>query len=128
MSRFAFNPSTGPIHVAAEVTGPAGSLILKFILDTGATASLIDISTLISLGFDPDQSGRTVTVLTGSSVEVVPLVVLTRLSAMGQHRIGFPVLAHALPTGSAVDGLLGLDFFRNLLLTIDFRAGQISLA
>src|ERR1700738_4382644 len=64
MSRFAFNPSTGPIHVATEVTGPAGSLVLKFILDTGATTSLIDISTLISLGFAPHQSGKSATVLT----------------------------------------------------------------
>jgi hypothetical protein len=29
MSRFAFDPSTGPIHVAAEVTGPAGSLVFR---------------------------------------------------------------------------------------------------
>jgi len=128
MSRFAFSPGSGPIHVAAEVTGPAGSLVLRFILDTGATKSLINASKLIVLGFDLGQSGKTMTVLTGSSVEVVPLVLLTRLSALGQHRIGFPVLAHALPTASAVDGLLGLDFLRNQVLTIDFRAGHISLA
>ena len=127
MSSFVFSPGFGPIHLAAEVTGPAGSLVLKLILDTGATKSLINVSKLIVLGFDPDQSGKTMTVLMGSSVEVVPLVVLTRLSALGQHRIGFQVLAHALPTGSAVDGLSGLDFLRNQVLTIDFRAGQITL-
>jgi len=128
MSSFVFSPGSGPIHVAAEVTGPVGSLVLRLILDTGATRSLINVSKLIVLGFDPGQSGKTITVLTGSSAEIVPLVVLTRLTTLGQHRIGFPVLAHALPTGSAVDGLLGLDFLRNQVLTIDFRAGLISLA
>ena len=42
-------------------------MVLKLILDTGATKSLIDVTTLRSLGFDPGQSGKTVTVLTGSS-------------------------------------------------------------
>jgi hypothetical protein len=87
----------------------------------------VDTSTLISLGFDPGQSRRSATVLTGGSIQVVPLVVVTRLSALGQHRYGFPVLAHSLPRGSAADGLLGLDFLRNQVLEIDFRAGQITL-
>ena len=128
MSSFAFNPGIGPIRVRAEITGPTGTGVLRLILDTGATTSLIDNSSLISLGFDPGQSPLRATVLTGGSANVVPLVVVTRLSALGQHRFGFPVLAHALPAGALADGLLGLDFLRNQVLTLDFRAGQITLA
>ena len=29
---------------------------------------------------------------------------------------------------AAVDGLLGLDFFRGQSLTVDFRTGQVTLA
>ncbi|MFI5455086.1 MAG: hypothetical protein ACHRXM_06505 [Isosphaerales bacterium] len=65
---------------------------------------------------------------TGSSVEQVAKVILTRLTALGQYRFGFPVVAHDLPAGAAVDGLLGLDFFRNQILTVDFQKGQITLA
>jgi hypothetical protein len=50
------------------------------------------------------------------------------LSALGQHRFGFPVVAHDLPPHAAVDGLLDLDFFRNQVLTVDFQKGQITLA
>ncbi len=64
---------------------------------------------------------------TGSQVEDVPVIVLTRLSALAQHRFGFPVIAHALPPSTAIDGLLGLDFLRNGVLTIDFRAGQLTM-
>jgi hypothetical protein len=78
---------------------------------------------LVYLGFDPAQSHQHVRMTTGSTVEVVPIVVLTRLSALGQHRIGFAVLAHGLPASTSVDGLLGLDFLRGHALTIDFRAG-----
>ena len=128
MSSFAFNPGAGPVRVRAEVTGPTGTGVLRLILDIGATKSLINTSSLLSLGFDPGQSPRRATVLTGGSVHVVPIVVLTRLSALGQHRFGFPVLAHSLPAGALADGLLGLDFLRNQVLTLDFRAGQIILA
>ena len=127
MSSARFNSRNGPILVDAEITGPAGSVVLKLVLDTGATKSLINLTTLLSLGFDPDQSTQRISMATGSSITVVPLVVLTRLSALGQHRFGFPVIAHALPASSAVEGLLGLDFLRGQILSIDFRAGQITL-
>ena len=52
---------------------------------------------------------------------------LAKISALGQDRIDFPVLAHTLPPGAGVDGLLGLDFFRGQFLTLDFRTGQITL-
>lgn len=127
MSGHAFHPASGPIFVTATITGPFGSLALKLLLDTGATTSLINRASLISLGFDPDQPARRTTMTTGSTIEVVPVIVLTRLSALGQHRFGFPVIAHALPASSALDGLLGLDFLRGLSLTIDFRAGRMTL-
>jgi hypothetical protein len=55
-------------------------------------------------------------------------LVLTRFTALGQSRFGFPVLAYSLPAYASVSGLLGLDFLRDQVLSIDFRAGQISLA
>jgi hypothetical protein len=47
---------------------------------------------------------------------------------LGQHRFVFPVIGQTLPPSSGVDGLLGLDFLRDQILTIDFRLGQITLA
>ena len=128
MSNHVFNPGSGPILVDVEATGPARSASFKLVLDTGATTSLIKRSALIYLGIDPDQSTRRIPMTTGSTVEIVPVVVLTRFSALGQHRFGFPVIAYTLPKNAAVDGLLGLDFLRGLLLSIDFRAGLINLA
>jgi hypothetical protein len=46
---------------------------------------------------------------------------------LGKHAIGLSVLAHDLPLAADVDGLLGLDFLRDQVLTVDFRAGTISL-
>ena len=128
MSQTAFAPIGGPIVLQARATGPSRSRDLRLILDTGATSTLIHLPVLITLGFDPDRDGRPVRVTTASSVELATKLTLTRLFALGQNRIGFPVIAHTLPDGATVDGLLGLDFLRGHILTLDFRAGSISLA
>jgi predicted aspartyl protease len=122
-----FSSRSGPILIRAEVTGPARSIPLRLILDTGATTSLIDRSILTSLGFDLAGATNLVPMTTGSGVVSVPRVVLTRLTALGHHRFGFPVLAYSLPAGAQVFGLLGLDFLRGRKLTIDFIAGQVEL-
>lgn len=83
---------------------------------------------LVAIGYDPALAADRVQVTTGSGVEFAPRVELQRRTALGQERFGFPVLSHTLPPSAGVDGLLGLDFFRGLCLTIDFRAGQLHLA
>ena len=124
---YPFQPNQGPILIKAEVTGPARSMPLQLILDTGATSSLLDRSVLVALGFDLSQVTTFVQMTTGSGFESVPRVVLTRFTTLGQHRFGFPVLAHALPASAQVFGLLGLDFLRGFDLRINFKTGQIDL-
>jgi hypothetical protein len=125
---FLFNPFHGPIFVEASLSGPLGHSDLRLILDTGATTSLIRSTILVAVGYDPDNSPDRVTVAMGSSVERLPRIVLNRFSALGQHRLSFPLLAHTLSPAAASDGLLGLDCFRRSVLTLDFNGGQVSLA
>jgi hypothetical protein len=124
---FPFNANQGPITVIAEVSGPAGRLRLRLLLDTGATTSLIIPSALLAAGYDPDASTDRVQVTMGDGIVSVPRLMLNRLTALGQHRIGFIVTSYPLPSGAGVHGLLGLDFFRGQALTLDFRSGLISL-
>ena len=49
--RFQWN--RGAIIVQAEATGPSRTANLKLVLDTGATKTLINLSSALSLGFDP---------------------------------------------------------------------------
>ena len=128
---FPFDSKSGAIYVQGEVTGPARTASVRLILDTGATMSLINSRVLIGLGFDPKTSAGRIgeaDVVTGSRIERASKLMLTRLTVLGQHRFGFPVVAHDLPPSAAIDGLLGLDFFRDQALTIDFRTGRITLA
>ena len=125
---FAFNRNKGLIIVFAEVFGPAGSVILRLALDTGATATLLNTAPLVVAGYDPASALERTEVTTESGVEYVARLALLRIVALGEERSGFPVLSHTLPPSAGIDGLLGLDFFRDRLLLLDFNNGRISLS
>ncbi|MBI4590664.1 MAG: retroviral-like aspartic protease family protein [Candidatus Rokubacteria bacterium] len=122
-----FDPQQGLIIVRTELWGPTGSALLRLALDTGATARVVNIAMLVAVGYDPALAPTRVQVTTGSGVEYAPRVTLSRILALGQQRVDFPVLGHTLPPSAGVDGLLGLDFLRGQSLTVDFRTGHVTL-
>lgn len=125
---FTFDPKQGLIVVRAELTGPAGSAILRLALDTGATRTLINVGMLVAIGYDPALSPERIQVTTGSGIEFAPSVSVSKIVALGQERTSFLTLGHTLPPSAGVDGLLGLDFFRGQTLTIDLLNGRIVMA
>src|SRR5437867_6923759 len=100
---FSFNPNQGLIIVQAELVGPSGSAILRLALDTGATGTLVNIGMLVSIGYDPALSPDRVQVTTGSGVEFVPRINLSKISTLGQEHFIFPILCHTLPPSTNVD-------------------------
>lgn len=115
------------IYVPAQISGPSGEAILTLALDTGATRTLISPEIMIEVGYEPSQTRQFSQVTTGSRVERVPLLTLATLITLGREKQQLIVACHSLPPSAGVDGLLGLDFFRELNLNIDFRNGLITL-
>jgi hypothetical protein len=124
---FPFEPNYGLIIVRAELEGPSGNAVLRLALNTGATATMINMGMLVSIGYDPALVLDLFQVTTGSGVEFVPRIILRKIIAIGKERVDFPVLCHTLPPTAGVDGLLGFGFMRLQTLTIDFLGGQIML-
>ena len=62
---------------------------------------------------------------TGSGVELAGSVEVASFIALDQERKKFSLVAHTLPPSASIDGLLGLDFFRNHHLILDFQRGEI---
>ena len=124
---YGFNPSQGLIIVPVRLFGPAGDMIVRLALDTGATSTLINSEIMVLVGYDPAASPDRIQVTTGSRVELCPRVTVQSLEALGKSINNFPVLSHTLPPTSQVDGLLGLDFFRGFQIIIDFRNGTITI-
>jgi len=125
---FPFDRSQGLIIVHAALWGHAGSAVLRLALDTGATATIVNAAMLVAVGYDPAPAPDRVQVTTGSGVEYAPRVKVDKFVALGQERVDFQVLGHTLPPSAGVDGLLGLDFLRGQMLTLDFRNGEMMLA
>ncbi len=125
---YPFNRRNGLIIVRTRIFGPRRLGIFRLALDTGASDTLISATRLEAEGFDLTQFSQTVKITTGGGVIAAPIIQIPQLEALGHEQLNFPVLAHDLPPTSTVDGVLGLDFMRGHLLTVDFRIGQLSLA
>lgn len=57
----------------------------------------------------------------------VPKITIEKLKALGKEKADFQIIAHDFPPTLTVDGVLGLDFLRGNVLTVDFVNGEIKL-
>jgi predicted aspartyl protease len=122
-----FNPQQGLIVVRARLFGPRAERSVRLALDTGATLTVVNAAILVTLGYDPAVSPDRLQMTTGSGVEFVPRLAVDQIEALHEKRSQFIVVAHTLPPSASVDGLLGLDFLRDRVLTINFQTGEITL-
>ena len=122
-----FDPTARSVMVPVVIVGPRQSFDFLFALDTGATQTTIRPELLRRLGYDLSRpAGRTrLRSATGGAPAQVFRV--SAVAALDRVRTDFLVAAHDLPLGVEADGLLGLDFFRGLVLKLDFGRGRITL-
>jgi predicted aspartyl protease len=124
---FQFEPEKGLIIVPTRILGPNGDTIVHLALDTGATSSLINWDVAMIIGYDPAIVKERIHMTTGSSVEFAPSITVRKIEALGVIKEHFRIVCHTLPPSAKVDGLLGLDFFRDTRLIIDFISGKIEV-
>jgi predicted aspartyl protease len=120
-----FKPKEGLIVVPTRLWGPNGDTLVRLALDTGATGSVVNWDVIVLLGYDPAIVSERVQMTTGSGVEFVPRIMIEKIEAIREERQNFPALCHTMPPSTTVDGVLGLDFFRDRRLVLDFRAGLV---
>jgi predicted aspartyl protease len=122
-----FSKTENLVILRATLFGPLRKVRLRLALDTGATRSLLPHDALVVAGYDPASIREKTSITTGSGVEYVPIIKVKTLRTLKTSRDDLEVLVHTLPPGANVDGLVGLDFLRNCVLTIDFAHGRVSL-
>jgi predicted aspartyl protease len=127
-----FDSKYGLIYLRAKISrrkenGKIKDLILNLALDTGATGTVISQKRLIGLGYKLKDAEDEMLITTGSGLISVPKIRVENLSALGKEKSDFLILAHDLPPTASVDGVLGLDFLRENVLTIDFVKGEIEI-
>jgi hypothetical protein len=122
-----FDPHGRAVVVPVLVAGLVRTHVFRFVVDTGTNLTSMRVDLLRLLGFDPATSPQSRRLRSATSTVRVPVLIVPRLASLGQTRSDFEIAAHDPPAAFSADGLLGLDFYRDLCLTIDFHCGRISL-
>ena len=107
------------------IEGPSGKAYPKLLLDTGSAYTIVSQEILDVIGCSPAQSEKKQRIITGSGYEIVPVVIVSKFSCLGKLLKNFRILAHTLPFGVYVDGLLGMDFLNSFEIEIRIKKGEI---
>ena len=99
--------------------------VATLLVDTGATYTILSREVLLSLRLDPSAAITRRPLMTANGLLVLPEVEVDELYTLGQRVTPFPVLAHTIPLGSQVDGVLGMNFLRRFELELHFKQGAI---
>jgi predicted aspartyl protease len=122
-----FNPSARRVIVRDFVVGPIQAHEYRFLLDTGANQTSMRAEFLSRLGFNPASATRRTRMRSVTGTATAPLLTVPHLRSLGHTRTDFEIAAHDPPAAVQADGLLGMDFFLGLVLTIDCARGRVSL-
>lgn len=97
-------------------------------LDTAATQTVIDLNTLLIMGYKISDASEIVYLETSNGVIEARRIHAEIFSALGTEHSNYELFTYDfLLSGitSPYDGLLGLDFFKDKILTIDFRNQEL---
>ena len=98
----------------------------KFIVDTGTRSTIIDEDAAKAMWLTRTNSKEVhIRGVTGSGTAYEHKI--DAITALGVTKRNFHILEHPMPEDAGADGLLGLDFFENTSLTIDFILSEIGI-
>lgn len=103
---------------------------LALALDTGASHTTIDLAALIIAGYDLTKSERVIQIETASGVIDAYVFKVKTLKAINTEKNDIEVCAYDFFSYHLItdfDGVLGLDFFGEQKLCIDFKNNLLTL-
>jgi Flp pilus assembly protein TadD len=119
-----FPPGSTRIEIPVVING---RMQLPFIIDTGATMSLIPAWAAEMLGYRPQATSEWIRVQTAGGLRRLPYASLSRIEIQGLGLSDLPVLFGDLPGYDASRGLLGMDFLRHFSMAVDHDLGRMTL-
>lgn len=120
-----FNPTQRYIFLSVFVTMPSGRLReLDALLDTGAPCSEFSDRALQFAGFlDAPQEG--IVIKEGQQTQKYGRVVLPQIEICSHRLENLRVYVSRFDESWGIDALIGLDFFRQIRVTIDYQRGHL---
>ena len=127
MNKVEFDISEKAVIVPVNLEIDGITARTDFIVDTGTSETLICENRLRKMGLVRANSIDDVQIQAVGGNLTAYRYKIESISALGVTKPNMVVLAHPMPKGSGIDGLLGLDFFEDKVLTIDFKQAEISV-
>jgi len=125
MTKEKFNIEDKAVIVKVFVEAEGITNALDMIVDTGTQETLISEKAIKAIGYVQANSIATVPIKTVVGNATAYRYILDSIETLGVKRNLFNVISYQMPAGAGADGLLGLDFFENTELTIDFKLAEI---
>jgi len=124
--KYEFSIENRKIIATATIKGINGDRDFKFILDTGATKTVIDERVPSWLGFELYRLQMGDRLMTAGGAIRSRILKLPKISLFGKDKINFEVNVIKFPFQITLlaDGLIGMDFllqFRNLKFDFDAK-------
>lgn len=121
-----FEPSSQSIVVRARVLSATGEWHgLSFVLDTGASMTLLEPGVLDYLGYSVRQAEGPTVIRLAIGDEPGFTIRVAAFEALGHQFEDFRVHAHDPPEGYGIDRLLGLNFLRHFNYEVRSAEGKI---
>ena len=121
---------SGHAFIAVHVIGRSAAVDALFLLDTGATLSLLDSELLADLNLEPagDLQGLAVGGTMPVQLVEIPFLRVGGVLLEGQV-LGVTPIARTMSDQLGVEaaGVLGFDFFSRFVVTLDFAGGHCTL-
>jgi aspartyl protease/tetratricopeptide repeat protein len=119
-----FPPGSTRIEIPVLLNG---TMQLPFIIDTGASMTLMPAWAAAQLGYRPQPALEWIQVQTAGGPRRLPYASLSRIEIQGLGLSNLPVLFGDLPGYDASRGLLGMDFLRHFSMAVDHDLGRMTL-
>lgn len=100
---------------------------VKFVVDTGASYTMISQATAKELEIDLEKKLPTIPFQTANGIIQAPLVTLSSIDVGGLQVKDLTAAVHDVFPDPAISGLLGLNFLSNFRMDIDTQNGVLHL-
>lgn len=115
------------IILPVKLVGPKGEKWTQAIFDSGATYSMFPPTVLKAIGCDLANSRTTVKIITASSVEFVPMILIPQLEIFGQTLKNAKAVSHLLPPSTPAQGLIGISTLKNFDYELLFSKNTLTV-
>jgi clan AA aspartic protease (TIGR02281 family) len=138
VERYRYQPPPPPTTKASVPFEKQGQVVIveatlnnktaaKFIVDTGASYTMISSATAKELAVGNDTNPRTVPFQTANGMIQAPLISLDSITVAGMEIKNLTAAVHDVIPDGKIAGLLGLNFLSNFRMDIDTQKGVLHL-